>query len=423
MEYGEGYITLTDEELNKEKKAMKHQIEEIISEIMMLEEKLNVCAEDEYDDIESKIADKTMLLEGFEESYRSLMTCEEGVLRVNNIFRYATSELSQDAFICWLLSYATEDGWYANYQLRKCAVAFMDKILQSKGSCWKADTRITGIHKQYKNIDVLVDVGDFKIIIEDKTFTCSHGDQVNRYKKSLLDEGIAEENIICVFYKIEEQAKPEPNVDFEFTRKILLDIFRKYGEFINHPIFVDYLEYLEWMEYRVNAWQRLPIAQWNNDGKAYVGFFTHLKECFLDSQKGWCGWNYVANPTGGFMGLWWFPYESKELDGMGFTEDVCDEIYLQFENNIIAVKYSLDPKRTYDKQVVSGMRSNLFRYLENKINEETNGEIVFKKKTFRYGTWMTVGYVEYDENNYLERLQLLKKALDELIGNGINKSN
>lgn len=412
MEYGEGYITLTDEELKKEKDVMKRHIEEITSEIMMLEEKLNVCAEDEYDDIESKIADKTMLLEGFEESYRSLMTSEEGVLRVNNIFRYATSELSQDAFICWLLSYATEDGWYANYQLRKCAVAFMDKILQSKGSCWKADTRITGIHKQYKNIDVLVEVGDFKIIIEDKTFTCSHGDQVNRYKKSLLDEGIAEENIICVFYKIEEQAKPEPNVDFEFTRKILLDIFRKHGEFINHPIFVDYLEYLEWMEYRVNAWQRLPIAQWNNDGKAYVGFFTHLTETILSDCN--YDWKYVSNREGGFMGLWINNlYKSEELDAIGLTEDVCEAIYIQFENNIIALKYSIDnPKITFDEQVIKDMRWKLYDYFRKEIGDE------FKKKVFRYGTWMTVGYVEYDETNFSDKLMLMKGTLDKLIQNG-----
>lgn len=174
----------------------------------------------------------------------------KGTLRINNIFKYATSELSQDAFICWLLSYATEDGWYVDYQLRKCAVAFMDKILQSKGSCWNADTRITGIYRQYKNIDILVEVRDFKIIIEDKTFTCSHGDQVNRYKKSLLDEGVPEEKIICVFYKIEEQPEPEPNVDVEFTRKILLSIFRNYKSHIQHPIFIDYLEYLEWLDIR-----------------------------------------------------------------------------------------------------------------------------------------------------------------------------
>ena len=28
----------------------------------------------------------------------------------NNLFEYATSELSQDAFICWLASYAHEEA-------------------------------------------------------------------------------------------------------------------------------------------------------------------------------------------------------------------------------------------------------------------------------------------------------------------------
>jgi hypothetical protein len=34
---------------------------------------------------------------------------------------------------------------------------------------------------------------------------------------------------------------------------------------------------------------------------------------------------------------------------------------------------------------------------------------------------MTVGYVEYDEKNHLERLDLVKKCLDKLIINGIDR--
>ncbi len=412
MGYDENYIIISDEEAKEQMKSMKRIIDEITNEIMALEEKLSVCPQEECDEIESKITDKTMMLESFQESYRALLACEEGVLRKNNIFKYATSELSQDAFICWLLSYATEDGWYADYQLRKCAVAFMNKILQSKGVRWNADTRITGIHKQYKNIDVLLEVGDYKIIIEDKTFTCSHGDQVNRYKKSLLDEGIAEENIICVFYKIEEQAKPEPNVDFEFNRKILLDIFRKYGEVINHPIFVDYLEYLEWMEYQVNSWKVLPISQWS--GKSYVGLFTHLTETVLAKCN--YDWRYVANREGGFMGLWLNDsYKSEELDAIGLTEDVCEAVYIQFENNIIALKYSIaNPKISFNEQVVKDMRWKLYDYFRKEIGNE------FKKKTFRYGTWMTVGYIEYDETNYADKLMLMQSTLDKLIKNGFD---
>ena len=36
--------------------------------------------------------------------------------------------------------------------------------------------------KQYKSIDVLLTVNDkYKIIIEDKTYTSEHDDQLNRY--------------------------------------------------------------------------------------------------------------------------------------------------------------------------------------------------------------------------------------------------
>lgn len=38
----------------------------------------------------------------------------------NNLFNYATSELSQDAFLCWLASYALEDA-EPDDTLRSCA--------------------------------------------------------------------------------------------------------------------------------------------------------------------------------------------------------------------------------------------------------------------------------------------------------------
>ena len=38
----------------------------------------------------------------------------------NNLFTYATKELSQDAFLCWLASYALEDA-EPDDALRSCA--------------------------------------------------------------------------------------------------------------------------------------------------------------------------------------------------------------------------------------------------------------------------------------------------------------
>ena len=340
----------------------------------------------------------------------------KGKVRVNNIFKYATSELSQDAFICWLLSHLTEAGWLIDAQIRECAISFMNKILGSKGYYWNQDMRITAIHKQYKTkegmIDVLVEVDDLKIIIEDKTFTCSHGNQVNRYKKYLLDEGVAEKNIICVFYKIEEQDSLEPNVDFEFTRKILLGIFRPYGATIQNTIFTDYLEYLEWIDGEVDAWKVLPIKQWN--GRAYIGFFTHLKDTILNNQV--VGWGYVHNKEGGFMGLWWVDsFTSQQFDAIGFTEDIGEEIYIQFEDNKIVVKYSKDPQKNYDTNAVRSMRWKIYMYFKQRLAEKNCD---FNKKVFRQGNCMTVGYVEYDESNYEEKLMLVRHTLEELLQNG-----
>ena len=46
----------------------------------------------------------------------------------NNLFRYATSELSQDAFICWLLSYAIKDC-QKDKVLSDCAKEFLHSFI------------------------------------------------------------------------------------------------------------------------------------------------------------------------------------------------------------------------------------------------------------------------------------------------------
>ena len=285
-------------------------------------------------------------------------------LRATNLYRYATSELSQDAFICWLLSHLTEEGWEEDPQIRECAICFLNCIFKAAHKemyrvYWRAE-----IKKQYKNIDVLVVVNDYHIIIEDKTFTNSHNEQISRYKKAILDEGVPEENILCVFYKIEDQPKPEENVDYEFTRKELLDLFEPFKDIIRNPIFTDYVEYLEWMEWKRNAFTKLPIGQWDND--VYTGFFKHLTQTLLKDAH--CSWGYVPNPSGGFMGLWWGDIlNSDELNTIGLTESLADELYIQIENDIITIKYTVDKKKSPDMGAVGEIRWKLYEYFSSQI--------------------------------------------------------
>ena len=328
-------------------------------------------------------------------------------MRATNLFSYATSELSQDAFICWLLSHASKDGWDEDPQLRECACEFLDNILQSKNFCFKASMRAE-VKKQYKNIDVLVVLDDIYIIIEDKKFTSVHNDQINRYKDTLIKEGVRADNIICVFYKILEQASPEKNVDFEYTREILLDLFRTYNQLScnQNPIFRDYLEYLEYVEDKVKSYQFLPIEDWSSD--SYIGFFTHLKKSVFKDEE--VSWGYVSNPSGGFMGLWWFDIlDSQRLNDIGLTEELCDELYLQLEDNIITVKYALEDRkykeRKYDMDEIQAIRWKIYDYFKSELGDS------FVKKPFKSGQYMTIGYMKYTEKNYKEVFSRLKNTL------------
>ncbi|MBK7921477.1 MAG: PD-(D/E)XK nuclease family protein [Veillonella sp.] len=91
-------------------------------------------------------------------------------------------ELSQDAFICWLMNFAHKDHLNEDVVLTNCArIAF-------KNYKDREDLTVTDIKRQYKNIDVLLEVNSkYHIIIEDKTFSGQHDDQIERYRMALKD--------------------------------------------------------------------------------------------------------------------------------------------------------------------------------------------------------------------------------------------
>ena len=115
------------------------------------------------------------------------------------------------------------------------------------------------------------------------------------------------------------------------------------------------------------------------------------------------------------MGMWfhWLTDE-KVLRAMGIYEYI-ESIYLQFEhsfyripreeNYILAVKVEAEDAH---KKEASKIRRDLYEAFKEEIP-------AFKKKDFRVGKSMTVGYVLYDEKNYGEKVELLQKALERIV--------
>lgn len=324
-------------------------------------------------------------------------------MKRNNLFQFATSELSQDAFICWLMNFASKKHQHEDLILSECAKEILSMFIQSK-----EDVVVTKISKQYKNIDVLIEVNDkYNIIIEDKTFTNIHDNQINTYKQTLTDE--KRNNIICVYYKIIEQPFEEKNV-VNVTRKDLINWFSKYVDRTSNIIFKDYYDYLLSIESSVNKYKTEPIKNWlHHNGHAYKGFFTHLIENRIVRLDRSYGWQYVANPSGGMQALWWYNLTQEELKRCNLSTEYLSNMYLQIENNIIAVKIKGNTEKS------NSIRWSLYSYIKEQVP-------YFNKKTFRNGQWMTVGYIEYDEKNYREKIELMERVM-ESIANGDYKYN
>lgn len=106
-----------------------------------------------------------------------------------NIFDYATSELSQDAFFAWLMKWAENDYKEVDEELHECAKKILKTFFRNQGKKIVSSFNSIEIYKQKDNIDILLRINDrYNLIIEDKTHTYQHDKQLSKYKKYFKDE-------------------------------------------------------------------------------------------------------------------------------------------------------------------------------------------------------------------------------------------
>ena len=167
---------------------------------------------------------------------------------MKNLFDYATKELSQDAFLRWLFENYNCENESVKNAFRKLFDSFTNNKFEKK--------EITDLKTvaQWKNIDVsiwfTVDEKEHLIVIEDKTGSGIHDDQLKRYsekinnhndfwrneenRKKYKTESYVEddENIFKVFYKTNIIDQWEKDNAIKNTWKIY-DIYSIYELFAN----------------------------------------------------------------------------------------------------------------------------------------------------------------------------------------------
>ncbi len=156
------------------------------------------------------------------------------------------------------------------------------------------------IFKQDKNIDVLCIVNSiYPIIIEDKTTTVEHSDQLTRYFEDIKNRAYDLDKIIRIYFKTYDQSDYDSIKEqgYEiFNRKDLLQILNKYE--IDNDIFNDFKDRMNEIQESVDSYKILPIDKWQ--WNSWIGFYIALQQ-MLESGS----WGYVANQRGGFLGFWW----------------------------------------------------------------------------------------------------------------------
>ena len=123
-----------------------------------------------------------------------------------NIFDYATSELSQDAFICWLVAHVNCDD---DPELQECARDFVAMLYnlhhESEQVSGSEVASVANLKQQHLHTDVYFDAvikGEtVSFIVEDKTGTSHHSGQLRRYLDGIGKEGTARDELLGVYFK------------------------------------------------------------------------------------------------------------------------------------------------------------------------------------------------------------------------------
>jgi len=331
-----------------------------------------IIAHDDLELLDNYIQDNIQILAPRINELKNLIDYNGQLKEVSNcpnIFSFATSELSQDAVFAWLMQWADDKYKSSDSALHTTAQNFIRLLLGDDGF----EPRTINVHKQWNNIDILAEINnDTVLVVEDKTYSSIHDNQLERYKKIVEDE-YKDKNRVFVYIKTgnEPSCVKEgiEKVGYKYiSRKELLECFS--ADKSNNPIFQNYLTYIKGLEERTQSFKEKPVQEWDWD--AWQGFYKELESRIKVEE-----WAYVSNQTGGFQGLWW---HTKPI----INENV--NIYLQFEQSKLCIKIY------YEGTNPSKIRNDVYEKIKDKVEQYRYSEIT-RPPRFGTGRTMTVAVI------------------------------
>lgn len=339
---------------------------------------------------------------------RSLLTQHNDIPQTSipNIFSFATSELSQDAMLAWLINCADSSANH-DQNLQNVATDFVRMLLE-RDSSFQINKVVVG--RQWKNIDVWAIINDdIFLTIEDKTNTTIHSNQLERYRESVQQEFGQKCSQLCFAYvktgnePISITNEVEKSGYVVILRQAIIKCLEKYDG--TNPLIISYLEYLNKIQKQTESFKDKPVREW--DKYAWEGFFQEIEK--PDHGLKINSWSYVPNKSGGFMCAYWISYPIGDKT----------EIYLQFEEQKLCFKICYDGDSSKRSQVRTEHHNRLMRFAKDEGFTE-----IEKPDRFGAGTWMTIAIVKpenlfgtgkFDKEHLNTIIQKLKQYQDLII--------
>ena len=298
--------------------------------------------------------------------------------RQPNLFDYATSELSQDAFIAWLSAWANPIYEEVDSSLYECAKSFVRKLLENDVSIRVDEIKTIEVKKQWKNIDVsLIINNDILIVIEDKKGTKAHSNQLERYANKVKNEY---DKILLIYYKMLEQGSYKKIYDAGykiFSRRDMINVLQTYilnAKSKKNNIVSDYYDHLKELDTEIESFKTKSPKDWKR--LQWIGFYTELQKEIP------ANWGKVSNAKGGFLGFDW-SYRKINLNGVDFQQ------YIQLEEENLVFKIHVKDK-TKRREIRDYYRKSFFKYANNNnLSIQKHGKI---------GKTMSIAKLE---NNYI----------------------
>jgi len=231
-------------------------------------------------------------------------------------------------------------------------------------------------------------------LIEDKTSSGQHGEQLKKYKAAITkdlksgDKFKGEREVHYIYYKTHDHITYDLSGFKNIERCDVLRGFETVeAKTIRNQIFLDYAAKLRAAEDASLAYKTKPASEWEYD--QWTGFFKEVcKALKKDFETDHPNFGYVPNRAGGFIGAW---FGGLETSGLENSERVYFQVnaYPKLKNNGKSLsRYELTLRiSSPDKIQTLALKNKIETSILNKFKQSG---ILYSNKNLRAGKSMRI---------------------------------